>query len=273
MSLQKTNTKRVQFNDTVQYHSYEGDSCRVFTNPSKLCLNASDSLSTVHDILKKCRASPISVVFGNVGRQPHLLTYYVDVCFPNDTVGFLSKEPTGSPYQVDSIEPLDFLIILEPYFGYVVTKPPDVRHVIVFSSHLCLLGVQKQFFLLHLLPDKPRAVRAPRPYESVSWIPPIFHDASTYAPLGDHVHLDLTQSRSAHEAYLRLLTARELLRKPYSLSLNKRYEEVLSVQLARSRRHVGRKGSELEEWYWKDFEQTVEEPHYFILKKNPLSLE
>ncbi|GIX89625.1 uncharacterized protein CEXT_201401 [Caerostris extrusa] len=107
-------------------------------------------------IFNTCRHHSISIIFGNLGRHPALLNYYLDYCFTSqETVGVLSAWPFKSPYRVDAVnavEPLDFLFILEPYFGYTVYKPAHVKHVIVLSSHLCLLspGVDEQIGFLHL---------------------------------------------------------------------------------------------------------------------------
>lgn len=284
--------KSVRFNDNVRRYTYEkndpilsdsrSDTLRRHFCETRMVKKPRNIMDQIQNIFTQCRQRPITIVFGNLGRQPQLLTYYLDLIFTSsDKIGITSQWPTDSPYHVKyppSVR-LDVLMLLEPHFGYTVTKPPNVDHVLVFSSHLCLLSPEEDHtFILHLSPNHPLAIPSKRPHYFDTWTPPVFYDTFSKVPQANHVHLDVTSAKSVHEAYLRLLTGRELLpNRKYSVETNEADREILHNQLKRSKRNVLRRRwsnnfPDLEAWYWKDFETPKSSPHYIILKRNPLRI-
>lgn len=226
-------SKHVSFQGTDDISYFNDPSCRVdlesvrhSTHRSLLEKqvhhNPHNELERVKQIIAAWRTSSTFVVFGNLGRQPHLLNYFLDLCIRHDeTVRVVCRWDIPIAYR--DRPPLDFLIVVEPHFGYTVHKPPDVQHLIVFSSHLYMnTPTCTKFYCLHLssqkVPDPPQQhVPALK-----SFHPPLFHDT----PIQLHKHpvvLDLTPCSTAHEAYLRFLTGREICcQVPVQIAMNER---------------------------------------------------
>lgn len=293
------NSKRVRFSTVIHRHIYENEISDIHSSNDRqnslrrrhceTLMVRKPSLNQVQDVFDQCRIHPISIVFGNMGRQPRLLDYYLDLYFTSsETVGVKAQWPTGSPYEIEkstestiSEAEVDFLFVLEPYFGYTIVKPTRVAHLVVFSSHLCLVSPNtcERYFFLQVAPHHRIAIPTELSY-TVPWTPPVFYDdSSSQMPMQPkHVMIDVTSARCAHEAYLRCLTGRELLSdRPHSIDIKKEHQETLNRQLERSRNAVtGRWATHpsLEEWYWKGYEKTPTSPHIhtFILRRNPLSL-
>ncbi|GFT26023.1 uncharacterized protein NPIL_16961 [Nephila pilipes] len=107
---------------------------------ASLQMNPKTQLSKALDLFNQCRTKDVTIVFGNLGRHPLILTYFLDYCFTaQESVGIVAHWSTHSPYQVKPpISSLDFLFFVEPYFGFGVQKPDNVKHLIVLTSHLSL---------------------------------------------------------------------------------------------------------------------------------------
>ncbi|GBN13095.1 hypothetical protein AVEN_257678-1 [Araneus ventricosus] len=162
-------------------------------------------------VFEECRKHDITVIFGNLGRNPFLLTYFLDFAFTSqESVGLFSEWDVDSPYQIKPPFPtLDFLFIIEPYFGYSVVKLPHVKHLVVMTSHLVLNLPSCHMTKLYLTP--PHEILPCSSSSSVSFTPPVFHDGKiNQIPPKMRVNVDVTDVKSAHEAYLRFLTGREM---------------------------------------------------------------
>lgn len=186
-------------------------------------------LSTFKQMVESWRQNETNVLFGNLGRQPYLLNYFLDLCFGyNESVKIQCQWKLPSGYQTnDDDEPLDFLILVEPYFGYSIQKPPHVKHLVVLTSHLDLyIPDPLNFHVLHL------SRRLPLPQTMLRnctvFKPPIFHLRPTFLEHVRAVLLDVTDSPSAHEAYLRILTGREICNTlPVQLELSERDRNII----------------------------------------------
>lgn len=119
---------------------------------------------------------PVNFVFGNLGRHPEVLHHYLDL-HRHENIKIVADFET----HYDDEDP-DILIIVEPHFGYSVVH--EAKHVVVLCSHASLnLPPDTHFSYLHL-PD-----------------------------LTEVECLDLTDAKSAHEAYLRIVQAKKILMK------------------------------------------------------------
>lgn len=194
-------------------------------------------LDAVRRLIASWREHPVSVVYGNLGRQPFLLTYYLDLCFgPEEVVRVTCDWPLASDYYhpTPPDEPVDFWVVVEPYFGYTVHKTPQARHLIVLTSHLNLSYSRKdaRYYFLNLsnvrttrLPDP--NLRQPEPFR-----PPVFHHQNYAGRLPDAILLDVSEAPCAHEAYLRALTGREMIgRRPYQIRMSDRDRAILKRAL------------------------------------------
>ncbi|KAF8784052.1 Deoxyuridine 5'-triphosphate like protein [Argiope bruennichi] len=163
----------------------------------RLISNPYSELSRLQKVFDSCRKFEVTLVFGNLGRHPHLLNYYLDFCFAaSETIGVLFKsyDTKECPYRVSEpvSSPLDFLFIIEPEFGYTVSKPTNVAHVVVLSSHLYLQspGHREHVCLLHLGSNILR--EGSLSVDKKMWKPPIFcngeetmiNDSREQLPLG-----------------------------------------------------------------------------------------
>ncbi|GBN19718.1 hypothetical protein AVEN_261797-1 [Araneus ventricosus] len=222
-------------------------------------------------VFDECRQHDTTVVFGNLGRHPLLLTYFLDYGFTaRESVGVVSEWNTDSPYQVETPPPvLDFLFLIEPYFGCSVLKPHNVHHLVVLTSHLVLDLPTCHMTQLHLAPPVD-----PTPFCSQSWKainPPVFHDGRVnHLPPKVRVHLDVTDAKSAHEAYLRVLTGRELAgNRLTTVQLSPRDHRRIHKNIEKLREKVCSLGWQ-EEWiadvYLNFFKNTV---HPFTILQRP----
>ncbi|GFX70539.1 uncharacterized protein TNCV_875131 [Trichonephila clavipes] len=105
---------------------------------NSLQMHPKTQLSKAVQLFHQCRSKEVTVVYGNLGRLPLILTYFLDYCFSaQESVAVIANWEINSPYQVKhSISSVNFMILVEPYFGSVVQKPSYVKHLIVFTSHL-----------------------------------------------------------------------------------------------------------------------------------------
>lgn len=213
-------------------------------------------LETMRRLIASWREDRISVVFGNVGRQPFLLTYFLDLCIGADeTVRVVCDWPlaVAAPYQVPFTPdhspvptPTDFLIRVEPPFGWTLHHPPNVQHLVVLTSHLslCYWGGEEeriQFYYLHLAnrpsskkEKAPPSAAAAEMATSISFRPSVFHEqVLPDVVLPGEVLLDVSETRTAHEAFLRWLTGHETLRQRtvYHLSMSDRDREIVRTNI------------------------------------------
>lgn len=193
-------------------------------------------LERVRNIIASWRKYEISVVFGNLGRQPYLLNYYLDMCFGSqEDINVICRWNLNSNYQSNDInKSCDFLFLVEPVFGFTILKPLCVKHMIVLTSHLHLhvSNPSHKYFLMHLSNSRYGTLQ-PDLRNSTIYKPPIYigqYDENII-PVGPVV-LDLRESKSANEAYLRLLTGKELIRRrPFKILMNERDHKYLQKLL------------------------------------------
>lgn len=188
----------------------------------------------------------LSIVWGHLGRQPYLLHYYLDLCFgSNDTV----KVVCDWDFSFDSSEEeeVDFLIRVEPPFGFTVQKEPKAKHVIFFTSHLvlCYWGPEAALDYYYLPLSSRSASTLPDPHLEASHVfqPPPFHTEvlpDECSRQQEPVLLDVSKAQTVHEAYLRLLTGREMLGpdQPFNLRLHPKDTSLLKINLDTHRQRV-----------------------------------
>lgn len=205
----------------------------IFRNPRTELQNVKSMIST-------WRNHDINIVFGNLGRQPYLLNYYLDMCFgPEENIRITCRWKLPSHYQTDA-ENLDFLFLVEPFFGYTIQKPSSVKHLIVLTSHLSLYYAKDPtFHFLHLSSNKNQHLPSCSLEEGKLFYPPIFHENFDIPVPRGAVLLDVTKSKSANEAYLRLLTGKEIIQKrPFKIVMNDRDRVILQTHLLITRRQA-----------------------------------
>lgn len=205
-------------------------------------------LQHMRNLISFWRSRDISIVFGNLGRQPFLLNYYLDLCFSfEETVKLQCNWDLSLEYQSNKCKNIDFLIIVEPYFGFTVHKYPTVKHLIILTSHmnLCYWGKEEiDYYYLHL--SNINISRLPDPHLKNYKVlkPPVFHKQVQPDALPQSILLDVSDSKTAHEAYLRLLTGREMIHNnPFNLHLNPRDETILKINLHYHRKRIQELGA------------------------------
>ncbi|GFS47058.1 uncharacterized protein TNIN_118361 [Trichonephila inaurata madagascariensis] len=208
---------------------------RLRGEQNSLQMHPRTQLSKAMQLFHQCRSKEVTVVYGNLGRLPLILTYFLDYCFSaEESVVVIANWETNSPYQVKPpFSSVDFMILVEPYFGYVVQKPSYVKHLIVFTSHLSLSLPSCQVKTLHVGAPASDISPITSSDPATGLHPPIFHEGkANQVPLKGLVQLDVTQSKSAHEAFLRILTGHEMLHnRPYTLKISPRDQQRLQYHL------------------------------------------
>lgn len=238
-------SKRVNFNETINTFSYPGEP--FLDNPD--LQNATDRLRTerqhgnplteldkVRHLFQKCRDHDMMIVYGNLGRNPILLTYFLDLCFAaNESVGVLAPwSQYDTPYKCNSKKAshLDYAFVIEPYFGKHLVK--FANHVIVLTSHLSLTyPPSTPVYSLHVgrvHQEEPEQV----PPKGSAFVPPPFHQNKLFH-LKIWTHLDVHNARSAHDAFMRLLTGRELIPEgPFTLDVSPRDDKMIRWHLEKT---------------------------------------
>lgn len=249
-------TKEVHFaEEECMVHYYEPpvdsiDSEQMRTSDTRqhleqcLLKDPKTQLDHMINLVAAWRTRPVSVVFGNLGRQPHLLDYYLDLCMgPEEKVKVVCDWELPTAYQTSVGKGSDFLICVEPYFGYPLLRDPTVQHLVVLTSHLCLEPPEEEtgYYELYLsdspLPDPQEPATAAA---AVPFTPPLFHTQlvdDSIPPPDEAVLLDVSGAKSAREAFLRLLTGHEMIRpRPFKIRrLSPNTERVLRANLAMTR--------------------------------------
>lgn len=165
--------------------------------------------------------STVTIIFGNNGRSPHHLSYMLDTCFPDMTTRIQSpywvQSKLDSSYEDDGTR-CDILIILEPPFQYDVVKPNYADRLIVFTSHLSLNIPETSTIVSNHVGNANKNPRNWRGYEEsvaknadIILKPEIFYFGYVVIPKDNPIWIDLTECETAHEAFLRLLNARDVL--------------------------------------------------------------
>lgn len=251
--------------DVVHYYNQEETFPSLMDSLKRTCVETEflkkpyTELDRMRNLISSWRKNDISVVFGNLGRQPILLSYYLDLCFSHeDYVIIQSQWSVSSEYQRKRVKNADFVIYMEPCFGFTVHKYPSVKHLVILTSHLDLSLYENndvQFYQLHLSNDKIENFPDSTLTDYEVFVPPIFHE-KVYHELPDKILLDVSNSMSAHEAYLRFLTGKEIIRKkPFKLRMKERDRKYLKECLRRSKQRVTKLWNEqwMDSIYWNEF--------------------
>lgn len=193
-------------------------------------------LERMHSLIASWRTRDISVVFGNLGRQPFLLNYYLEICFGNeDRIKIVCESQLSSDYQTQDDTDADFLILVEPYFGFSIQKHPTVKHLVILTSHLSLhyWGTDTiEYDYLYLTDSAIPNLHDPHLQDCTPFKPPVFHLQVQKDVLPETVLLDVSGSKTAREAYLRVLTGRDIIQnKPFKIQMDERDQVIIKVAL------------------------------------------
>lgn len=189
----------------------------------------------------------LTIVFGNLGRKPYLVEYYLSVYDRDDTrIRYLDEK--------DEEVACDTLVWLEPNFGETIYKPAYCEHLIVFSSHMFLNYGKEAYIIVHhvgpsYLHDglhfkRQQLLESIDPSADLVLVPKPFHEPllpELNEPFQYSICVDLTLFSNAHRAYLALLNAYDFLRsynyKIYSwcIALPLRLRRTLALNLEKSR--------------------------------------
>lgn len=200
-------------------------------------------LSRLRRYISSWRKHDVCIVFGNLGRQPYLLNYYLDMCFSHEEeVSLTCRWKLQSHYQIEDVEnDVDFLFLVEPPFGQTITRPPRVKHLIVLTSHFNLFTSDRdrKYYHLHLNDKKQNVPPNSDLREGEEFKPPIFHEQTKDSVPEGPIFLDVRNSKSANEAYLRLLTGKEMIRRrPYKILMDSRDRDILNGILSTTERKM-----------------------------------
>ena len=181
-------------------------------------------------IFELCKTSKTTIIFGNLGRNPLMVTYFLDLIFEsNEKVCILTQWNWNTPYSSTAGQ-FDFLVIIEPCFDACIISHPNVKHLIVLTSHLSLKWPSTSLLLTLHVGDFTSLPSAER---GVVFTPPLYHQEKNYN-LPNETIIDVTHYSSEHNAYLGLLTGIELTRE-------KLYQcKILDCQLKAIKKHVSK---------------------------------
>ena len=194
-------------------------------------------------IFELCKTNDTTIIFGNLGRNPLMITYFLDLIFTsNETVGILTQWSWDTPYSTKAGY-YDFLIIIEPCFGDCIYSHPNVKHLIVLTSHLSLKWPSNSLLLALHIGD---FTSLPSDIKGVTFNPPMYHQEKNYN-LPNKTIIDVTQFTSDHNAYLGLLTGIELSREKLFKC------KLLNCQSKVLKKHVSRTMQIVRDQGWTDF--------------------
>ncbi|GBO40403.1 hypothetical protein AVEN_58054-1 [Araneus ventricosus] len=89
-----------------------------------------NELHSVLCLFESFRTFPVTIVLGNLGRKDEWVHYYTNVSF--------SQSDVCTPSDWEKEKRYDWMVWSEPDFSETVAKPENVRHLVVFTSHLNL---------------------------------------------------------------------------------------------------------------------------------------
>lgn len=291
-------SKHVAFDDRVTIFEYE---IQKETNSKDLMdwmrqeprhISPQQYMTSVQNLFEDvCRRQPVTVVYGNLGRYPKLIQYYIDVIYPTDeAITFrIGTKHVDDPSDEEALEGFkslienyeekrscDVLFWIEPRWGVTVQRPGWARRLIVLSSHLRLEipDTEKARVVAYHVGDAFDAQRNAQ-------IPPLINYVRSskgcdycFVPdlfLNKHVEIiggqgwtycgnvgnqkrdqwglyknvcaDLTKCKNLWEVYLRLLTARDIIRysssnhklETWSVAINEDLKSILLKNLAENK--------------------------------------
>ncbi|GFT52037.1 uncharacterized protein NPIL_204311 [Nephila pilipes] len=100
-------------------------------------------MKTIDELFEFIFENDKTVVYGNLGRQPHVLFEYLIRNYPTFEIHVFSDYyhlPSASNIQVnrDFYGKCDLLIFIEPPPNMIVSPPKEAARIVVFTSHLLL---------------------------------------------------------------------------------------------------------------------------------------
>lgn len=173
-------------------------------------------MNSVQQLLEEyIKPNKSTIVFGNLGRRPSLLIYYINMLFRDLIVTIRSR------WETDLETDTDVLVWLEPEFSTMIEKPSHAHCMIVFTSHLHLdysdnvvgyhLGdpctryeplIQKKRIHLRDWPSLRKCVfLRPEPFQC----------AYKEIPRQSYVIVNLRHCRDSHETYICLMNSFDVL--------------------------------------------------------------
>lgn len=245
--------------DVKSRRDYNLECCRKSTErsvcESYLLQKPETELEHVQSMIASWRYNKISIVFGNLGRQPFLLNYFLDLCFGyEETVKVNCDWTLETGYQTMENTDADFIFRVEPYFSYTALKQDSVKHLVVLTSHLNINAFGNvQYYKLHLSSKMIENFPVPTLDDPQIFEPPIFHSNRDSLKLKSNVLLDVSKSKTAHETYLKLLTGRELVdTRRFAVRVNPLVEQNLKSFVKLSKKRVKKLWNEswMDSFYW-----------------------
>lgn len=248
--------EETEYESEQPFSGFERDSCKRSCLETSIFHEPSSQLAQVRALIDSWRDRDLSVVLGNLGRQPFLLNYYLDLCFGSEEVVKIECDWKIFPdYQTTVSRDIDFLIYVEPHFGFTLHRNANAKHTVILSSHLSLhyWGDEHHvhYYYLNLISVSNLQLPDPHLQNYKVFKPPIFHD-QTYNHLpSDSLLLDISDSKCAREGYLRLLTGWEMIQhRAHDIQMPERYRKVLKSNVEVTLQRVQRLS---EQKLWKHF--------------------
>ncbi|KAG8172506.1 hypothetical protein JTE90_017587 [Oedothorax gibbosus] len=223
---------------TCQLLQDANDRCRAENH--SLQSSPSTEFNRVRQTFEACRLHDITIIFGNLGRNPIILTYFLDLTFSHrESVGIQTQWKWQTPYNTNDDTSLqyDYLFCIEPYFGFCVVPLPNVKHIIVLTSHLSLRW-PRHSLVVPLYIGEPIQQMPTAGMKAPLFRPPLYHQEKIHS-FQNEIVLDVSRSQSAHDAYLRMLTGRELARRVrYACKMTQRNADMIKFHLEKIRLEV-----------------------------------
>lgn len=304
-------SKRVTFEKHVTIFEYENQ-IENNLNDFRYCLSdwqrqeprhisPQNYMTSVQNLLEDvCLRQPVTIVYGNLGRYPKLIQYYIDVIYPmnemvtirigtnhvDDPIDELAVEGFKSLIENcadDKTLPCDVLFWIEPRWGVTVQRPRRARRLIVLTSHLQLEipSTENALVVAHhvgddvlrdaKIPPLKKYLRSPNEEEDCeySFVPDLFlnnhiehlggrgwtycgrkknHEDDEWSSY-KNVCADLTKCDNLWEVYLRLLTARDIIRysssshkmQSWNVAVGERLKKILLKNLAENKNIISTK--------------------------------
>lgn len=155
---------------------------------------------TILKVFESLKHFSKTIVFGNASRKKILIRYYLDLYF--DSIIELESECTPN-------QKYDCLAWFEPDFCSVIMKPDNVKHLIVFTSHLNLnFACDCRIVVLHL-----------------------GRLGTDISPLASRC-INVSNVKSVHKAFLKILTKLEKIsNEPVKINVSNKIWKSLSINL------------------------------------------
>lgn len=270
-------SKRVTFNKHVTIYEYETQKEIIskknfmdWMRQEPRHISPEQYMASVQNLLEDvCKRQSVTVVYGNLGRYPKLIQYYIDLIYDADEaiafrIGTIDDPIDETAAVMEGFKTLtenydeksscDVLFWIEPVWGVTVQRPSWARRLIVLSSHLALEipDTESTRVVAHhvgdvcaKIPPFKNYVRSPKGCD-YSFVPDLFLNKHVeiiggqgWTYCGDarkqkrdaykNVCADVTKCNNLWEVYLRLLTARDIVQ--YSSSMLENWSVAIDEDL------------------------------------------